>query len=85
MRSKKISLQSKIGEGGDDKQEIILIGPKQTDWIFAELAALTSPYILVFLPATFGSLVVRISKPMMTPTFQIASFFTFLEVAYGNH
>ncbi len=55
---------------------------KQTDWIFAELAALTGPYFLVFLPATVGSLVVRISKPMMAPTFKIASFFTFLEVMH---
>ncbi len=27
----------------------------------------------------------RISKPMITPTFKIASFFTFLKVAYGKH
>ncbi len=43
--------------------------------MFAELAVLTGPYFLVFLPATVGSLEVRISKPLMAPIFQIAFFF----------
>ncbi len=39
------------------------------------LLNLTGPYFLAFLPATVGSLEVRIFKPMMAPIFKIAPFF----------